>query len=192
MQTPTTPPEMPRPDDKTTDAEPSHPTPPGRHPDRGGPPVLGTLIFVLAVIGTIFTIGIGGLGFLLMLVFEFGWPLAAPGILLYVIAICLPAGLAIWAGHRGGRESRPLRLLGPLPIAAGAAAAIALGQIAQFGRMSLLVLICFWLAAALPPLAAFALASGRLGAVTTWRRGIFGLVIGSLVSTTLTLMLGGL
>jgi RsiW-degrading membrane proteinase PrsW (M82 family) len=184
------PPQTPRPDDTTPDDEQS-PRPSRRPPERGGRGAIGTLVFVLAAILMIFTMGVGGLGVLLMLVFAAAWPLAAPGILLYVVAICLPAGLAIWIAHRAGKESSPLRLPGPLPIAAGAAAAIVLGQIAQFSRLTPLILVCFWLAAALPPLAALALASGRLSGATTWRRGLFGLVIGSLISTTATLVLGG-
>ncbi len=171
----------------------SQPTEP---PDRGGAATngataIGALVFMLACILTVLLIGAGGLGLLLMLVLETAWPLAAPGILLYVIAICLPAGLIVWAQQRSGKASRPLRLPGPLPLAAGAAAAIVLGQLLQLARISVLVLPFFWLAAALPPLVALALASGRLGGATTWRQAIFGLVMGSLVSTTATLLLGG-
>lgn len=190
MATPTPPSEMPRPDDRTPDDEPS-PNLARRRPEGGGRALLGTLIFIVAAILMIFAIGLGGLGLLLMLVLRAAWPLAAPAILLYVVAICLPAALTIWIAHRADKESRPIRLPGPLPIAAGAAAAIVLGQVAQFGRISPLILACFWLAAALPPLASLALASGRLDGATTWRRALFGLVIGSLVSTTVTLLLGG-
>jgi RsiW-degrading membrane proteinase PrsW (M82 family) len=174
-------PDQPRP------GQPAHPRP---TPSAGA--VLGTIVFVLAVIATVFAMGLGGIGVLLMLVFAASWPLAAPGILLYVVAVCLPVGLAIWLRHRSGIASGPFRTLGPIPIAAGAAAAIGIGQVFQLGRVPFLVLIFFWLAAALPPLAALALAAQRLGAVTTWRRALFGLVCGSLVSTTATLLLGGL
>jgi hypothetical protein len=85
------------------------------------------------------------------------------------------------------RRGRP----GPLPFAAGAAAAIVLGPVALFGRISPLVLLTFWRAAALPPLVPLALASRRLPGATTWRRAIFGLGVGGLLSTTLTLLLGG-
>src|SRR3954451_8967725 len=127
------PPETPRSDVATPDDQPPSPGPGRRPPGGGGRALVGTLLFVLAVIVAAFTIGLGGLGVLLLLAFQVAWPLAAPGILLYVVAICLPAGLAIWAGHRAGRPSRPFRLPGPLPLAAGAAAAIVLGQIAQVG-----------------------------------------------------------
>jgi RsiW-degrading membrane proteinase PrsW (M82 family) len=147
---------------------------------------------VLAAILTIFTVGVGGLGVLVFLILGTAWPLAAPGILLYVVAICLPTGLVTWSQWRAGRPSRTLRLPGPLPLAAGGAAAIVLGQIAQLGRVTPLILLCFWLAAALPPLVALSLASRRLGWATTWRRAIFGLLVGSLLSTTLTLLLGGI
>lgn len=190
---PLPPPEVPRPGATPPDDEAqSPPSPPRRPPERGGlKALLGTLLFILGAIGIVFTIGIGGMGVLLMLFLAASWPLAAPGILLFVVAICLPAGLVIWGAHRAGKVSRPLRLPGPLPIAAGAAAAIVLGQIAQYGRITPLILICFWLAAALPPLVSVALAAGRLGGATTWRRALFGLVVGSLFSTTLTLLLAG-
>src|SRR4051812_33183827 len=163
-----------------------------RSPPRSGGALVGTIVFVLVAILTIFAIGAGGIGVLLMIFLATSWPLAAPGILLYVIAICLPAALTIWMRKRSGGESGAFQLPGPLLFAAGAAGAIVLGQLFQVGRVSLLVLLTFWLAAALPPLAALALASQRLPNVTTWRRAIFGLVTGSLLSTTSVLLLGGI
>lgn len=178
-------------DEPRPDAQPSRPA---RHrpPSQGGAALIGTILFVLVAIGTIFAIGLGGIGVLLILFLEVGWPFAAPGILLYVVAVCLPVGLTIWIRKRSGSESGTFRMPGPLPIAAGAAAAIGLGQVFQLGRVPFLILIFFWLAAALPPLAALALASQRLGPVTTWRRALFGLVCGSLFSTTATLLVGGI
>src|SRR4051794_20823421 len=182
------------PDDETVRESDAAPRPPGsrRSSPRGGAALIGTIVFVLVAILTIFAIGVGGIGVLLMLFLATSWPLAAPGILLYVIAICLPAGLVIWMRKRSGGESAAFQLPGPLLFAAGAAGAVGLGQLFQVGRVSLLVLLTFWLAAALPPLATLALASQRLGTVTTWRRAVFGLVIGSLVSTTSVLLLGGI
>ena len=95
------------------------------------------------------------------------------------------------SGHATSRTSNTSTPSPPIPIAVGAAAAVVLGQLLQQSRVSALVLPFFWLAAALPPLVALALASARLGGATTWRRAIFGLLIGSLVSTTVTLLLGG-
>src|SRR5690349_950026 len=115
MADPTPPPETPRPDAFPPDDEPSPSGPARRSPERGEKALLGTLIFIIAVVLMIFSIGIGGLGLLLMLVFAAAWPLAAPGILLYVVAFCLPASLTIWIAHRAGKESSPLRLPGPLP-----------------------------------------------------------------------------
>src|SRR5215212_7903272 len=107
-----------------SEQSPEQPSEQRHHPPtRGRGSVVGTIAFVLAAILTIFTIGMGGLGVLVLLVLDLAWPLAAPSILLYVVAICLPAGLVVWIQRRSGRESRPLRLPGPLPIAAGAAAA---------------------------------------------------------------------
>src|SRR3954452_19182654 len=140
------------------------PRPPSsrRSPPKSGAALVGTIVFVLVAILTIFAIGAGGIGVLLMIFLATSWPLAAPGILLYVVAICLPAGLTIWMRKRSGGESGAFQLPGPLLFAAGAAGAIGLGQLFQVGRVSLLVLLTFWLAAALPPLAALALASQRL------------------------------
>src|SRR3954466_16335495 len=76
-----------------------------RPPHRGAASLIGTLLFVLCGILAVFAIGAGGIGLLLMLIFEAAWPLAAPGILLYVIAICLPAGLVIWMRKRSGSAS---------------------------------------------------------------------------------------
>src|SRR5689334_21422512 len=96
-------------------------TPPPRQ--RGTSSGLGTVLFVIAAIFAIFTIGIGGLGMLLYFVLDLAWPLAAPAILLYVVGVCLPAALVIWKRHQSGAPSQRLRLPGPLPIAAGAVAA---------------------------------------------------------------------
>jgi RsiW-degrading membrane proteinase PrsW (M82 family) len=82
-------------------------------------------------------------------------------------------------------------LPGPLPIAASAAATIVLGQIALLSRSSALTLVTFALAAGLPPLVPLAFASRRLAGATTWRRTLFGFCVGGLLSTTLTLLLGG-
>ena len=159
---------------------------------RGGGSVLATVGVIFAALLGVVVIGLSGIGFILLLIFdELDLPFAAPGILLFLMLICLPLGMVTWGQQRSGGQSRPLRMPGPLLVAAGAAAVIVLGQLAQLGRVSPVVMICFWLAAALPPLVAVALASQRLPDVTTWRRAIFGLVVGGMGSTTLTLLVGG-
>jgi RsiW-degrading membrane proteinase PrsW (M82 family) len=163
---------------------------PGRQPPTGA--IVGTILFVLVVIAAIFASGLGGIGLLILLfVAESSIPLAAPGILLLVL-ICLPLILIAWGKRRSGRVSRSFRLPGPLPIAAAVAAAIVLGQLARVGEIWPLTLLTFWLAAALPPIVPLALASRRLVRRTTWRRAIFALSVGGLLSTSLTLLLGGI
>jgi hypothetical protein len=152
--------------------------------------VLGVLAAMFVGLLAVVVVGLSGIGFLLLLILE-DLPFAVPGILLFAMLICLPAGLIAWGRRRMGATSGPLRLPGPLPLAAGAAAAIVLGQLAQLSRVSSVAMVCFWLAAGLPPLVAVALASRRLPGATTWRRAIFGLVVGGLGSTTLTLLVGG-
>ena len=104
----------------------------------------------------------GGIGVIVLLVLYGLDSLAGVGILLFALVICLPLGLLVWGQGRTGRPSRPLRLPGPLPIAAGAAAAIVLGQIALLADADFLMLATFVLAAGLPPLVPLALASRRL------------------------------
>src|SRR3954447_14423839 len=116
-----------KPPEQTSEQPPEQPRP----PTRSSGSVVGTVVFVLTAIVTVFAIGMGGLGVLVLLVLDAAWPLAAPAILLYVVAICLPAGLVVWMQRRSGRDSRPLRLPGPLPIAVGAAAAGGAGAVAQ-------------------------------------------------------------
>src|SRR3954470_23232680 len=91
--------------------EGASPRPPSsRRPSpRSGAALVGTIVFVLVAILTIFAIGAGGIGVLLMIFLATSRPLAAPGILLYVVAICLPAGLVIWMRKRSGRESGAFR-----------------------------------------------------------------------------------
>lgn len=159
--------------------------------DRGSGRLVGTVLFLAAVVVGLFVIASGGIGVIVLLIlYGFGW-LAGPGIVLFMLLVCLPLGLLVWGQGRAGRESRPFRLPGPLPIAAAAAAAIVLGQIALLGRASFLTLLTFLLAAALPPLVPLALASRRLAGATTWRRATFGFCVGGLLSTTLTLLLSG-
>lgn len=164
----------------------SHPPQPG---SRAG---IGMALFVFAVIVAIMTSGLGSIGLLILLfVMELSIPLAVPGILLFTLVVCLPLGLLVWGQGRTGRPSRPLRLPGPLPIAAAAAAAIVFGQLLLLSRASFLTLFTFVLAASLPPLVPLALASRRLPGATTWRRAIFGFCVGGLLSTTLTLVVSG-
>jgi len=158
---------------------------------RRSPTVVGTVLFLLAVVVGLLVVASGGIGVIVLLVLYGLDSLAGVGILLFMALVCLPLGLLVWGQGRTGRPSRPMRLPGPLPIAAAAAAAIVLGQIALLGRMSALMLVTFVLAAGLPPLVPLALASRRLAGATTWRRALFGLCVGGLLSTTLTLLLGG-
>ena len=112
-----------------------------------------------------------------------------PGFALYVLGVCVPLGLVQFFRWRGRRPSGPFRL--PRPVLAGRR-----GRDRHRARQALLVAhvaVLFWLmfilAAALPPLAAVALAGQRMGVVTTWRRALAGLLAGSLLSTHLTILL---
>ena len=158
---------------------------------RGSGTPIGTILFVLALVVGMVVIASGGLGaivFLLVYGFE---SMAVPGILLFMLVVCLPLGLLVWGQGRSGRESSPLRLPGPLLIAAIAAGAIVVGQLALLSRVSFVTLFTFVLAASLPPIVPLALASRRLVWATTWRRAIFGFCVGGLLSTTLTLLVSG-
>src|SRR5687768_8386366 len=97
------------------------PEDPGQRPAASQPPdtrrVVGTVAFVLVVILGLFFIMSGGFGLLLLLFLFDDGPLAGPGILLFLLLICLPLGLVVWGQGRAGQHSRPLRLPGPLPIA---------------------------------------------------------------------------
>ena len=115
--------------------------------------------------------------------------LFAPGIALYAFGYCLPAGLYHWRGRATHRPSRPFGLPGIAWMGGGAALAIAVGQLLLITH-DLWFWLFFVLAAALPPLAALALAAHRLGPVTTWRRATAALLSGSLLSTHLTILLG--
>lgn len=129
---------------------------------RSAHTAIGTILFLVAVIVGLLVVASGGIGVIVLLVLYGVESLAAPSIVLFMLLVCLPLGLLVWGQGRMGRASRPFRLPGPLPIAAGAAAAIVLGQIALLGRASALMLLTFLLAAALPPIVSLALASRRL------------------------------
>jgi RsiW-degrading membrane proteinase PrsW (M82 family) len=112
-----------------------------------------------------------------------------PGLLLYLLLICLPFGLVQWIKKASGQPSGPLRLPSVVGLVVATAAAIVSGQLLLVNGVGPLFWFCFLLAAALPPLAALALASQRLGPATTWRRMLAGLLAGSLLSTNLTILL---
>ncbi|MBI4491536.1 MAG: PrsW family intramembrane metalloprotease [Chloroflexi bacterium] len=116
--------------------------------------------------------------------------LFAPGVAVYVLGFCVPVGLYQWS-HMG-KPSRPCRLPQPLWLGLGAAAAIGLGQVLLATRSGGLFWALFVAAAALPPLAALALAVQRLGPITTWRRALAGILSGSLLSTHLAIALSAL
>ncbi len=119
--------------------------------------------------------------------------LFVPGFALYVFAICLPAGLYHAAQKIGRAPSGAFRLPSVLWLGAGAVAAIAIGHVllgASGSRSPFVFWFFFILSAALPPLAALALAGQRLGYATSWRRLAAGWLSGSLLSTHLTILLG--
>ena len=88
-------------------------------------------------------------------------------------------------------RSGGFRLPGVAWLAAGAAVAIVLGQVAQLTGTGGFFWLFFLLAAALPPLAALALAAQRLGYAASAGRIVGGVFCGALLSTFLTLLLGG-
>src|SRR5688572_22005614 len=119
--------------------------------------ILGTIFFLVVVVLGLLAVASGGIGFILLLLLYGVGSLAAPGIVLFMLLACLPLVLLVWGQGRAGQASRPLRLPGPLPIAAAAAAAIVLGQLALLSRASPLMLVTFVLAAARPPIVPLAL-----------------------------------
>ncbi|MFN8522704.1 MAG: PrsW family glutamic-type intramembrane protease [Chloroflexota bacterium] len=151
---------------------------------------LRSFLLVVLVLGVIGVSLLGTIGALALLFVGSAGMVPAVGALLYVLLFCVPVGLRVLLS-RGGRLAQPLRLPHPLVIGGVAFAAIVVGQIATLGALTVLALPGFWLAAMLPPLAALAFACLRLPGATTWRRALFGLLTGSLLSTTVTLLLGG-
>lgn len=135
------------------------------------------------------------LGFFLFAIWVFGFSnaiLYLPGMALYVLGFCTPVGLYQWSKRSGGQPSGPFRLPGVAWIAGGALVATGLGQIMLATHTYDFFWLVFVLAAAFPPLTALALASQRLGAVTTWRRIVAGLLAGSLLSPAIALFLTGI
>jgi RsiW-degrading membrane proteinase PrsW (M82 family) len=84
------------------------------------------------------------------------------------------------------------RLPGVAWLAAGTVLAIVIGQLMLATHIHALFWLSFPLAAALPPLAALAVAGRRLAYATTWGRVMGGMLAGALLSTTLTILLGGM
>jgi RsiW-degrading membrane proteinase PrsW (M82 family) len=90
------------------------------------------------------------------------------------------------------KTAQGFRLPGVGWLAAGTVVAIAIGQVTPARQASPLFWLCFPLAAALPPLAALAVAGRRLGYAATWNRVMGGILAGGLLSTSLTIVLGGM
>jgi RsiW-degrading membrane proteinase PrsW (M82 family) len=132
------------------------------------------------------------LGVLYLLSFVSQWVdmlVFVPGFALYVLGACVPVGLVQFGRWRERRASGPLRLPSATWLAVGAVVAIGVGQLLLWARTALLFWPVFVLAAALPPLVALAVAAQRIGAGTTWRRALAGLLAGSLLATHLTILL---
>ncbi|MBI4497028.1 MAG: PrsW family intramembrane metalloprotease [Chloroflexi bacterium] len=128
---------------------------------------------------------------LLYVLFEgAGVRLLLPGILIYVLFICVPVGLYHAFRKVAGAPSGVFRLPGAIWFGVGTVVALTLGQAALLTESGWIFWLFFLMAAALPPLTALALAAHRLGTVTTWRRVMAGVLSGSLLSTQLTLLLG--
>jgi RsiW-degrading membrane proteinase PrsW (M82 family) len=135
------------------------------------------------------------IGFFMLTSFLYGFSGAlryVPGIALYVFGLCVPLGLFQWLNRSSGNQSGPFRLPGVLWVGGGAIAAAGIGQIMLVTHTADFYWLVFVLAAALPPLTAVALASQRLGGVTTWRRMSAGLLAGSFLGPTIALFLTGL
>lgn len=156
--------------------------------------VLGklTLALVVALVAAVLLLSLP-FGVFRLLGFLFGEVellLFMQGFVLYLFFFCAPVGLTQWARKQRGVVSSPLRLPSAAWIGGAAALAILVGQWLLVTKTSVLFWPFFVLAAALPPLAALALASQRLGPATTWRHALAGLLAGSLLSTHLTILLG--
>jgi RsiW-degrading membrane proteinase PrsW (M82 family) len=155
---------------------------------------LGKLILALAValVGIVLLVSLplGAFRLLSFLFRELDMLLFIPGFLVYVLFFCGPVGLVQWSRKSRGVQSCALRLASAGWLAVGAAVAIVVGQWLLISKTYVLFWPAFVLAAALPPLAALALANQRLGSITTWRHALAGVLSGSLISTHLTILLG--
>ena len=153
-----------------------------------------TLLAVAALpIGFALLLGLP-LGMLALLAFLFGeleLTLFVPGFALYIFLFCVPAGFIHWRRRTDGKSSAPLRLPSVALLGLAAALSVGVGQAMLVMHSRPLFWVCFVLAAALPPIAALGLASQRLPGATTWRRAMAGWLSGSLLSTHLTILLGG-
>src|SRR5688500_13389704 len=107
--------------------------------------------------------------------------LFVPGVVLYLFGCCGVVGLARLSSWTAHRPSSPLHLPSVALLAGGAVVAILVGQLLLTDAVAPLFWPFFVLAAALPPLAALAFASQRLGPVTAWRRALAGVLSGSLL-----------
>jgi RsiW-degrading membrane proteinase PrsW (M82 family) len=143
------------------------------------------IVLLLLLVGA----GSGGFAIVFFLFGEAELASAIPAFGVYLLG-CVAAGLFHLA-RRGAGNSQGFRVPAVAWWAVGAAVSVVVGQALLAGRERLLFGVFFFLAASLPPLAALALASGRLGPITTWRRIMAGVVVGSLVSTHLTILVTG-
>lgn len=114
-----------------------------------------------------------------------------PAFAIYTFGVCGALGAYHLARRASGAASGRFSMPGVVWLAGGAVAAILVGQVLLAGRNASFFWLFFLMAAALPPLAALALANQRLGPVTTWRRTAAGIVSGSVLSTHIAILLGG-
>ena len=147
------------------------------------------LYFAVAVAGLFVVLSLpAGLGYLLFFVLQETWlAFLVPALGVFVVG-CGSVAAFHWF-RRGDGKSGAFSLPPALWLAVGAALAIAGGLARLMSGRLLLFWPGFILAAALPPLAALALAGQRLPGATTWRRVLAGFTFGSLLSVHATILL---
>jgi hypothetical protein len=85
-----------------------------------------SLVLVVLVVGLVLLVSLPSIAYwlLLFLLGSGGAFFFFPGLLLYLLLVCVPLGLAQWARKAAGRPSGPLRLPSAGWLAIGAAGAI--------------------------------------------------------------------
>jgi hypothetical protein len=113
-----------------------------------------------------------------------------PGFALYVAATAVVV-LVHLSRRARGISSRPFTLYGTGRYLAATVIALVIGQLLMLVGSSGVHWLPFVVAASAPAIAPIAYASARLGPCTTWRRFLLAAVSGSILSTHLTVFLGG-